>query len=145
MEKSQEFVNKLPDLKLDYKLRMMEKSTSEEEIEHKNIGRLFLLKKTINKAILHSSWENGDSRFIISFNNLYLSSEFSVDLRRVIMDVFHEKYEKDNKDQEFRVGRITGLYLEKTPTFKLVPKKIERDYEGFKIIVVECFLTNKKK
>lgn len=125
-------------LKTSYKLKMLEKSSSQEEIQNKRSGRIRLLKKDINKAILESPWESGSNRFKIVFDNAYLSSEFRPNLRFLIKEVFNTNYDTENKT--IRVGSIFGLCIDSS--FKLTYKKLEynSDYNRVIRIVAECFM-----
>ena len=156
----EEFEKYGKELTQSYRIHHIEKSADQEEIDRKNIGRLYLLKKQINKAILKSDWETGASYFIIEFPNLYLSSEFTPNLKAIIEDVFNENFFTDKPNQLFRVGNIVGLYQVAKPntpnnssswprnmTSYSGFRKLEMNssYENLKQIKVGCFIITPKK
>lgn len=158
------------ELKISYRLKHMEKSTNQKEVNSKRLGRLYLLKEQIKKAILHSPWETGVNQFVISFPNLYLSDEFAPNLKPIIEDVFNQYFFTDKPNQVFRVGNIVGLYGQLKPVNiapkpdineaskptnepKLVyrqitwtAKKLELNssYENLKYVKVGCFILTPK-
>jgi len=158
------------ELRTSYRLKHMERSTTQKEVNSKRLGRLYLLKKQIQKAILHSPWETGVNKFVISFPNLYLSNEFAPNLKPIIEDVFNQYFFTDKPNQVFRVGNMIGLYGQSKPANtepkpdintgfednnkpELVPRKItwtakklelNSSFENLKYVKVDCFILTPK-